>query len=254
MKDPLGDRMKGLYEDRAKTRLVRRMPVIIRIDGKGFSRFCKRFPKPFANKLHQIFNATVIYLCKEISGVVCAEHHSDEISLLLVDYQSLQTEAYFDYEVQKICSVVAGLTTAKFCMLCHGYGYIKDGDEWPSFDARCFNIPKEEVENYFWWRMKDAVRNSIGMLAQSKFSHQELHGKNINDMQEMLFQTHSINWSELPAEQKNGWLFVKRYTPFEIPHGPKKGEQSTHSEWTPIPSPATRTELTHFMIDNQIPI
>ena len=68
MKDDLGDRIKANYEDRAKTKLLRRMPVIIRLDGKAFHTFCKRFSKPFDVALHNAFILTTKVLCKEVSG------------------------------------------------------------------------------------------------------------------------------------------------------------------------------------------
>jgi tRNA(His) 5'-end guanylyltransferase len=247
-KDQIGTRMKLFYENRGKAYLTRRTPVICRIDGKGFSGFCKRFEKPFDPLLHQTFNETVKHLCREVSGVIFAEHHSDEISLLLCDYQSLQTEAYFDYEVQKMVSVIAGLTTAEFCrLLCRvdELGTPENHlEHWPSFDCRCFNIPKEEVENYMWWRINDSVRGSINMLAQSKFSHKELQNKSCSQMQEMLFQTHGINWNDLPQVQKSGYCFVKTQTPLPITEGLKIGEIVMRNVWSAIPSPATRTELT----------
>ena len=54
------------------------------------------------------------------------------------------------------------------------------------FDARAFNIPMDEVKNYFIWRQQDWIRNSVQMLAQAHFSHKELHGKNQSDMHDML--------------------------------------------------------------------
>lgn len=245
MKDDLGDRMKLFFEDRSKTRLIRRMPVICRLDGKCFSKFCKRFEKPHDMRFHDIMNATTLHLCKEVSGTVFAEHHSDEISLLLIDYQTLTTEAYFNYEVQKVVSVVSGLATAEFCRrLCCAAELGCDNDHpWPSFDCRVFNLPKEEVENYFWWRMKDATRNSISMLAQSKFSHKQLQNVNSKQMQEMLFQHCGINWNDLPEEQKNGWCFVKNEEEALIEKGPKKGQSVSRSKWVCQPSPATRLAL-----------
>jgi tRNA(His) 5'-end guanylyltransferase len=251
MKDDIGTRLKDNYENRAKTSLIRRMPVIVRIDGKGFSKFCRRFAKPYDRSLHDIFNDTIIHLCHEVSGTIYVEHHSDEISMLLNDYQSLQTEAYFDYGVQKMTSVIAGLTTAEFCKQCSGSGLLDRQETWPSFDCRVFNLPKEEVENYFWWRMKDSTRGSINMLGQATFSHKELQGKNCSDIQEMLFKV-GINWNNLPAEQKAGLSFIKVVEKVLATKGPDIGKMVERSSWKAVPSPASRTDLTQFFIDNGI--
>ncbi len=228
MKDDIGDRMKKNYENRSKTQLLRRMPVIVRLDGKGFSKFCKSFEKPFDNNLHLAFNETILFLCSEISGVAFAEHHSDEISLLLIDYQKLNTEAYFDYDIQKICSTISGMATANFCKCLFQVRPDLMKNTWPSFDCRCFNIPKEEVENYFWWRNKDSVRNSIQMFGQNKFSHKELINKNCNQIQEMLFQIHGLNWNDIKQEQKTGFYFIK------------------NNGWETIPGAKNREELSEI--------
>lgn len=44
--DSLGDRMKG-YEDVSRNFLTRRVPAIIRLDGKAFHTFTKGMEKPF---------------------------------------------------------------------------------------------------------------------------------------------------------------------------------------------------------------
>jgi tRNA(His) guanylyltransferase len=236
MKDDLGDRIKNNLENRMRHYLLRRMPVIIRLDGKAFSRWTKRFKKPYDPLLHAIFNDATKTLCQEVSGTILAEHHSDEVSLLLVDYQQLTTEAYFDYNQSKVESVVAGLFTAEFCRLCVRSGVIDSDERWPSFDCWSFNIPESEVANYLWWRNRDAVRNSISMWAQSKFSHKELHGINTSQMQEMLFQKHGINWNDLEQYKKSGWLFTKQVI-----------SGSDRTSWFSCSAPHDHTEHEAFM-------
>lgn len=213
-------RIKNNYENRNKTYLTRRTPVIIRLDGKKFSQYTKGLDKPFDKGLIQDMQNTAIYLCQNIQGVKCAYTQSDEISLLLTDYDTLTTDAWFDYNVQKICSVSASLATAKFNLLRlnrilkkeDNLTMIQEG-YFPiitlaNFDSRCFNIPKEGVNNYFIARQKDAVKNSVSMLAQSLYSHSELHKKNWSDMQEMCFQK-GHNWNDLHFSKKRGSFIVK---------------------------------------------
>lgn len=207
-KDELGTRMKKYYEEVPKTKLMRRTPVIIRIDGKTFHSFTKKFQKPFDELLIKTMQETTKYLCENIQGCVLGYTQSDEISLLLVDYKRLNSSSWFDYEVQKMCSIAASMATMafnKFFMfefeefdrwICDGsptdeerqlydvyYDAICKG---AMFDARVFNIPKEEVTNYFLWRQFDAMRNSVQMVGQAHFSHKELQNKTGDVIQEML--------------------------------------------------------------------
>ena len=153
---------------------------------------------------------------------------SDEITLILVDYKKLTSSAWFDYEVQKICSIAASMATMAFNKffrdnvgdyLYENYDdqYLADYikilqnavDKGAMFDARCFNIPKEEVTNLVYWRQLDASRNSIQMVGQANFSHKELQNKSCNDIQDMLMTQKGINWNDLPTYQKRGSCCVR---------------------------------------------
>ncbi|MGD9158306.1 MAG: tRNA(His) guanylyltransferase Thg1 family protein [Desulfobacteraceae bacterium] len=135
----LGERMKENYEFRSRIKLARRIPVIIRLDGKAFHTLTRKCEKPFDDLFRNVMEETALALCREIQGVKCAYTQSDEISLLLTDFDRLGTEAWFDYNLQKITSVSAGIASVCFSKL------------WAEaegiFDSRAFNAPKEEVCN-----------------------------------------------------------------------------------------------------------
>lgn len=229
--DELGMRMKEFYEEVPKTRLVRRMPVAIRIDGKAFHTFTRGFQKPFDEILVKSMQDTMKYLCENIQGCVLGYTQSDEITLILVDYQNLNSCAWFDYEVQKMCSISASMATMAFNKafasnvakqskrLYKEYLEEKDAsyidtleiamNKGAMFDARVFNIPKEEVANLIYWRQLDATRNSIQMVGQANFSHKELQNKSCNMIQEMLFAEKGINWNDYPTYLKRGSCCVK---------------------------------------------
>lgn len=226
--DDLGVRMKTFYEQIPKTKLMRRCPVAIRIDGKAFHTFTRGFQKPFDEVLIKSMQETMKYLCENIQGCVLGYTQSDEITLILVDYKKLTSSAWFDYEVQKICSIAASMATMAFNKffrdnvgdyLYENYDdqyladYIKTlqnaVDKGAMFDARCFNIPKEEVTNLVYWRQLDASRNSIQMVGQANFSHKELQNKSCNDIQDMLMTQKGINWNDLPTYQKRGSCCVR---------------------------------------------
>ena len=235
-KDSLGDRMKENYENRSKTYLTRRMPCIIRLDGKAFRSFTKGFQKPYDEVFHVAMNSTLQYLCQNIQGCKFGYTQSDEISLLLTDYDTLTTDAWFDYSVQKMCSVAASMATLHFNQAFrtavneylvgeskgdYGIKLMLARDKGALFDARCFNIPTSDAVNCFIWRQEDATRNAIQMLGQTHFSHGELHKKNTSEIQEMLWQK-GINFNDMPVEFKRGVCCYKRF---------KEVNGATRTEW-----------------------
>lgn len=238
LNDSIGTRMKEYYEAVPKTKLMRRTPVALRIDGKSFHTFTRGFQKPFDMILMKSMQKTMKYLCKNIQGCVFGYTQSDEITLILIDYQTLTTDAWFDYEVQKLCSVSASMATMAFNQFFRMSIWDEDS-AWKSsltpqsmdvqiahneyvakmttaankgamFDARCFNIPKEEVCNLIYWRQLDATRNSIQMVGQAYFSHKQLEGKKCNDIQDMLMEQFNVNWNNYPTTCKRGTVCINK--------------------------------------------
>ena len=217
----LYERMKENYEYPYNFRLTKRTPVIIRIDGKAFRTFTKHFGKPFDPILTHAMQLTMLELCKNIQGATFGYTQSDEISILLQDYENLETSAWFDYEVQKLCSVSASMATLYFNKFFkelvamhsvegekHHEARLKAAFEGALFDARCFNLPKEEVANYFISRQSDAIRNSIQMVGQAYFTHKELNRKSLEDIKKMLKEK-NIDWAEYSTSKKRGTACYK---------------------------------------------
>ncbi len=207
-KDSIGNRMKENYENRYRLYLTRRTPVIIRLDGRAFHTLTRNL-KPFDKDFSDIMNNAATFLCQEIQGAKCAYIQSDEISILVTDFDTLTTDAWFDYNIQKMTSISAGLASAYFSSNYSDW----IGKQIVVFDSRVFNIPKEEVCNYFIWRQLDWIRNSVSMLAQANFSHKELQGKNQPAMHEMLHEK-GINWTNLNPRWKNG-TFIEKGTDWQ---------------------------------------
>lgn len=264
-RDSLGTRMKTYYEKVPKFRLYRRTPVAIRIDGKAFHTFTRDFKKPFDEVLIKSMQQTMLYLCENIQGCVLGYTQSDEITLILQDYKTLTTSAWFDYEIQKICSISASMATMAFNKIFNNnvsewcnqnnlsYISVFNDDKDPElvkmcniywdavhkgamFDARCFNIPKEEVTNLIFWRQLDAARNSVQMVGQAYFSHKELQNKSCSDIQDMLMEKYNINWNNFPTTQKRGSCAIKVY--YQNPEVDIKDGADVRSSW---------------FIDNEIP-
>ena len=228
-KDSLGDRMKA-YENINRNYLMRRAPVVIRLDGKAFHTFTRGFNKPFDDVFSAAMGDTMKYLCENIQGCVLGYTQSDEISLCLVDYQKLDSDAWFGYNIQKMVSVAASMATMVFNKSFDNLFWLRyinvvresGGTDDPyfialekakergaMFDARCFSLSKEEVCNYFLWRQNDAVRNSISSAAQSLFSHNELLGIDSNGLQDKMFTERGVNWNGYPTKYRRGFCCVK---------------------------------------------
>lgn len=222
--DALGDRMKSQYEHRARLMLPRRTYTVVRLDGKAFHTYTRGLERPFDQQLMDDMTETARFLCTEVSGCQLAYTQSDEISLVLTDFATPKTQAWFDGSQQKIVSVSASMATAKFNELRPG--------RLAFFDSRAFTIPDPiEVENYMVWRQKDATRNSIIMAAQAKFSHRELHGKDGGEIQEMLWSVHGVNWNDYDPRFKRGTVVAVETTREAVTYVDKRtGETCTTDE------------------------
>lgn len=203
-KSSLGDRMKR-YEGISNIHLTRRMPLIIRLDGKSFHSYTKGFERPHDPLM---LNATISAAQGLIKEIQCAKliyMQSDEMSVLINDYEKFETQAWFDKNLQKIVSVSASVVTAYF----NKYMWANGIKKTAFFDSRAFVIPREEACNALIWRQQDAERNSVSSLAQTHFSHKYLHEKTCDDMKRILREEKGIDWDTLPIYRKRGWCVIK---------------------------------------------
>lgn len=261
-KTTIGDRIKNNYENITRYYLTRRMPVIIRVDGRSFHTFTKGFKKPFDDILVKTMQDTMKYLCENIQGCVLGYTQSDEISLVLTDYAELTTDAWFGNNLQKMCSISASMATLAFNKAFTRNiskqskrfytEYLEEKDasyietleiamnKGAMFDSRVFTIPKEEVCNALIWRQQDATRNSIQSVGQANFSQKELHGKSCNDIQDMLMLQKGINWNDYSTTLKRGSCCIKA--------------DDSLTEYDEVGNICGYTERSKWVIDNEIPI
>lgn len=261
-KTTLGDRMKNNYENVNRFYLTRRMPVIIRVDMRAGHTFTKGMNKPFDDVFVKTMQETMEYLCENIQGCVLGYTQSDEISLVLVDYAELTTDAWFGNNLQKMCSISASMATLAFNKaftrniskqskrLYTEHLEEKDAsyietleiamNKGAMFDSRVFTIPKEEVCNYMLWRQQDATRNSILSVGQANFSHKDLHGKSCNNIQDMLMTQKGINWNDYATTLKRGSCCIK------VDDGLTAYDEAGNI--------CGYTQRSQWIIDNEIPI
>lgn len=214
----LADRMKK-YEEAARTTFPRRMPLIVRVDGKAFSKLTSSLPdKPFNRDFISVMESVAMTLCMEVQGAELAYAQSDEVSVLVHNYKTFDSEPWFDNQVQKIVSVAAAVASAAFTAKSYRLWQkspedIECFDIRPAyFDARAFVLPEAEVINYFVWRQQDATRNSVQMLARSIFSHKECHGKSTLEMMGMCEKA-GQPWEKLTPTIRKGRCILKNYCP-----------------------------------------
>lgn len=227
-KDTLGDRMKR-YEGVTRYSLPRRTYTIVRVDGRAFHTFTRGLGRPYDTRFMEAMDVAAVRLCEEIAGAKFAYVQSDEISLLAVDFGSIDTQPWFDGSLQKWASVGASIATAAFNFEiaklyfagAHGQEPVGEhpalGKKKPlaTFDFRAFPLPDfVEVENYFIWRQNDAMRNSVAMLAQHHASHKQLMGKKRADQHDIIHAA-GDNWAKHPHGFKNGRT-VRYKSPDEV--------------------------------------
>lgn len=259
--DSLGDRMKR-YEEASKQTLPPRMPAIIRVDGRAFHTYTRGLPA-FDHRLKTAMDRVALALCKEIGNCKLAYVQSDEISLVMCDYHSHDSQPYFGGVIQKIVSVTAAMAAVTMTVesvnlfggytkpgathLFDMYSLPSDGDRQYqpcppkpcTFDSRVFVLPEEDVQNYFIWRQQDWTSNSVQMMARREFSQKQCQNKDNNELKDMLLNEKGQNWNHIPTWAKRGRVVRKMPVTKLITGGPRAGQMMDVSDWT---------------VDNEIPI
>lgn len=254
-KTALGDRMKA-YEHATRTVLPRRTYSVVRVDGRSFHSFLRHADKPFDEAVMAAMDAVAEALCAEMSGSVFAYTQSDECSVLLTDFGSTHIEPWFAGVVQKMTSIAASAATVAFNdTYTHPAGRTR-----AMFDARVFTIPSQtEVANYYLWRQRDTVRNSVSMAAQAHFSHRRLHGVNTDQMQELLWAEHGVNWNDYPDGCKRGRVTVRETGEREVTYVDKRTQQpvttmAVRSWWETAAAPRFTADPDGFLADTIPPL
>lgn len=223
------------YEVVSESRLIPSLPVIIRVDGQAFHTLTRDFAKPFDWMLIRAMQMTMMSLCERIPGTKFGYVQSDEISLVLgCDGQQ---EPWFDYRVEKLCSISASIATISFeramrrlieqefenpdddareridipCRVRSATTYTDAIERGATFDARAFNISPADIVPYVIWRQTDASRNSLSMLAHALFPDKALVGKKAAQVHDMLHGI-GVNWNDLPVTTKRGSACLRRKT------------------------------------------
>lgn len=200
---PLGDRMKA-YENVTRRVLPKRTYTLIRVDGRAFHSYLRGFERPVDKRVIEAMDAVAVALVQEISGAVFAFVQSDEVSVLVQDFVTLNQEPWFGGVEAKLVSLSAAIATAAFNKRI-------GREKWGLFDSRVWTMSDPvEVANYFVWRQQDAIRNAIAMTAQTYVSHKELQGVDREGQLELIKKAGVDYELDLPYGFRQGRVAVRR--------------------------------------------
>lgn len=202
MTSSIGDRIKA-YERASNYQLVPRSCLFVRVDGRAFHTFTRGCEKPFDSMIMRAMTTAAMFTADEMQGFKIAYIQSDEATFMMTDFDSHETQGWFNYELNKVVSLSASIFTAYFNRYWSGHSDRTQAEKIATFDSRAFVVPIEDFPNVFVWRQRDWERNSLQMFARAHFSHKELDGKGHDEIHDMLHGK-GLNWAKLTDEQKNG--------------------------------------------------
>lgn len=210
--DSLGDRMKAYESNYSDSKLLPNLPIIVRLDGRGFSKFTKNMCRPYDRRMSELMVETTKYLCKEYNAVI-GYTQSDEISLILLNIYPEST--IFNGKIQKVVSSLAASASAFFNVhfpVHFQTGILEYSNVIPTFDCRIFNVPSfDEATNCILWRYLDCQKNAISMAAHHHFSHSSLQNQNSSKMKDRLLVEANIRFDLYPNFFTQG-TFIKKVT------------------------------------------
>ncbi|MBT6050810.1 MAG: hypothetical protein HOG49_28755 [Candidatus Scalindua sp.] len=205
---PLGDRMKD-YEATYKYKLHKRMPVIIRVDGRAFHTLTRKlYGRGWSTGFSANMMETARASMEDMQSTKFCYGQSDEISFLLTDYKTHNTQSWFNNSIQKIVSITAAIVSTNF--------YSITGEK-VQFDARAFNLAKDEVTNYYIWRQQDAIRNAVQMVGREHFSQKELHMRSVENIKHLLSKKIGINFDDFSSLRRQGYCIDNNHPDMNIP-------------------------------------
>jgi len=207
--------MKSYEKLETQQKFIPTLPIVVRIDGRAFSKFTKPFKRPYDEDLSEVMVETTKALVDQTNAVI-GYTQSDEISLILFS-DNIKSQVFFNGRKDKLLSVLSGIATSTFLFqaMQKWPDYIHElaaKNKLPVFDCRAFNAPnKLEAVNALVWREQDATKNAIQMLGQDNFSHKSLQGLSGNLIQKKLLEEKDINFNDEPYFFKRG-TYVRKET------------------------------------------
>ena len=212
----LAARMKS-YEAQFDQALPLDKPIILRLDGHGFSRFTSHFARPFDERIHTAMISTCADLLHFFPRATVAYTQSDEITLVFPE--GVQS---FNERVQKLCSLSASYCSVRFNKHLTDalkampepavMGDVEEVLGTAHFDARFFPVPDiaEALNNLIWRCRNDAVRNSVSAFARTMYSTKEMNGRKTKDLVGMMLEEKGVKFEEAVPKWAIEGCLVKR--------------------------------------------
>ena len=234
------------YRSLTDYKLMPNSYVLAMVDGHCFSKMIKnKFDRPFDDMFIKMMNETAKYLCENIQGAKFAYTQSDEISILITDFDTPMTDSFFGFRLCKMQSLIAAMATAKFNQMYvklvndyKGFNLKKfDMKEYPTytFDCKVWTVPNaNDAYAWFLYRQTDCIKNSKAQTAQAYLSHKSLVGLTSDEMIIKLKDEKGIDWNQFENGKKYGRVIKKVETPMEkdLPNG--EHISFVRNVWTPV--------------------
>lgn len=230
------------YRSLTDYKLMPNSYVLAMVDGHCFSKMIKnKFDRPFDDMFIKMMNETAKYLCENIQGAKFAYTQSDEISILITDFDTPMTDSFFGFRLCKMQSLIAAMATAKFNQI-----YVKLVNDYPdkfnmkeyptcTFDCKVWTVPNaNDAYAWFLYRQTDCIKNSKAQTVQAYLSHKSLVGLTSDEMIAKLKNEKGIDWNKFENDKKYGRVIKKVETPMEkdLPNG--EHISFVRNVWTPV--------------------
>jgi tRNA(His) 5'-end guanylyltransferase len=199
------------YENSYNFNIISRIPVVIKIDGRSFSRVTKHAQKPFCHKTKEIFDRTMLAMVKQIDGAVFAYQYSDKIIFILRNDRSPEEDAWFGNNITKMAAVSASMATYEFMTNLWGVEGAPNFEGSITFASHAFGVPSiKEAVNYLihrqWRCMNAAVNDAVHSVLWPRYGRQTaiiLEEKDMNQRRQILDEA-GLEFNSLPAAYRLG--------------------------------------------------
>lgn len=210
MVNKLSDRILS-YQAASDFKLINRLPIVICVNGRGFSKVTQLLDKPYCLQFSQCILSTMLRLCNDVEGALFAYQFNDEIVIIARNDQTPETNPWFDNKLQKICSVTAAIATTHFTNQASKMGLDLTGE--PLFTSQVFVVPNiSEAINTIVYKQQSNSYSSLQFACF--FELLKKHDKNsIRDMLsdlkgdekvDLLKQECSIDFNGYPLTFRRG--------------------------------------------------
>lgn len=179
----LKDRISS-YQEAAAHKLLGKLPIIMVVNGRSFSKLTSLLDKPFSNLIAECMCSTLLRLTQEVDGAIFGYSFNDEMVIIARNDQNLDTAPWYDNDIQKISSIVSSISTLHFNNYANSLDLNLMGE--PVFTTNVFAVPNiMEAINVMVSKQQQAFQSAIHFACL----YELLKKYDKNDIKEMLSGT-----------------------------------------------------------------